>query len=163
MNSRHQDFQADQSDSQKAAQILSLKPILAHSGRFAKPLRRMRGNAENCGSDNRQAGRNPVITGRLPDCTWRSRPGVPETLLHLGVGRAPPWEANTRRADTGSNFPSTGWVGPRPGRGGRRESGPDTHMVRSWDVLDWRVEPGVMTRRMHVPEGAAAPQPPRPT
>jgi hypothetical protein len=41
--------------------------ILASSGRFAKPLTRLRENAEKCGSDNRQPGGNPVTTGRPPD------------------------------------------------------------------------------------------------
>ena len=56
--------EAVHSDSQKAAQTLSPMLILAPSGRFAKPLARLRENAEKCGSVNRHAGRDPVVTGR---------------------------------------------------------------------------------------------------
>ena len=44
--------EAGHGDSQKAAQTLLPMPILAHTGRFAKPLRRLRENARKWGSDN---------------------------------------------------------------------------------------------------------------
>ena len=67
--------------------------ILALSSRFAKPLARLRENAEKRGSVNRQAGRNPVVTGRPPNGPWNGDVIVDRDINPSGSTLSALWPA----------------------------------------------------------------------